>query len=95
MLDAMSLVIRYHIKSEIIGQWLYCFTNQLIGFQLETIGFWYSFKHCAWVFSGKEKEVPAGDESLDEIRGRLGCQPVRVNHEKNSIRKKTTSPITL
>jgi hypothetical protein len=77
MQEAMSLVMRYHVKSEIIGQWLYCFTNQLIGFQLETIGFWYSFKQCAWVFSGTEKETPAGNESLDEIRWRLGCRQVR------------------
>jgi hypothetical protein len=47
MQEATSLVMRYRIKTEIIGQWLYCFTTPLIGFQLETIGFWYSFKHCA------------------------------------------------
>jgi hypothetical protein len=76
MQEAMSLVIRYHIKSEKIGQWLYCFTTPLIGFQLERIGFWYSFKHSVWVFSGTEKETPAGNENLDEIRWRLGCQQV-------------------
>jgi hypothetical protein len=77
MQEAMSLVMRYRIKAEIIGQWLYCFTTPLIGFQLETIGFWYSFKHCAWVFSGREKDGTADDESLDEIRARLGCKRVK------------------
>ena len=38
--EALFLVMRYHIKAEIIGQWLYCFTTPLIGFQLETVGFW-------------------------------------------------------
>jgi hypothetical protein len=75
--EALALVIRYHIKAEIIGYWLYCFTSPLIGFQLETIGFWYSFKHNAYVFSGTEKEGPADDETLDEIRARLGSQLVR------------------
>ena len=69
---ALELVRQYRIKSEVIGQWLFCFTTPLIGFQLEAIGFWYSFKHCAYIFTGNPKEGPADDESLDEIRARLG-----------------------
>ena len=75
--EALALVMRYHIKSEIIGQWLYCFTTPLIGYQLETIGFWFSFKHGAYVYSGGPKEGPADEESLDEIRFRLGSQLLR------------------
>jgi hypothetical protein len=75
--EAISLVIRHHIKAEIIGQWLYCFPSLLIGFQLEAVGFWYSFKHGAYIFAGKPKEGNANDETLDEIRARLGSQQVR------------------
>jgi len=75
--EALALVMRYYIKSEIIGDWLYCFATPLIGYQLETIGFWFSVKHCAYIFSGTEKEGLADDESLDEIRARLGSQQVR------------------
>ena len=75
--EALALVMRYHIKSEIIGSWLYCFTSPLIGYQLEAIGFWYSFKHHAFVYSGAPKELPADDESLDEIRARLGSEQVK------------------
>ena len=75
--EALSLVTRYHIKAEIIGQWLYCFTTDLIGVQLKAIGFWYSYKHGAYVFSGRPKGGPADDESLDEIRSRLGSKQVR------------------
>jgi len=83
--EALALVMRYHIKSEIIGHWLYCFTTPLIGFQLESIGFWYSFKHCAYVYSGREKEYPADEETLDEIRARLGSQQVTGgNYGKNN-----------
>ena len=80
-------VMRFHIKSELIGQWIYCFTTPLIGYQLEAIGFWYSFKHCAYIYSGTPKENIADDETLapqpspkgegsplDEIRARLGNQ---------------------
>jgi len=72
--EASKLAMRYRIKSELIGTWLYCFTNPLIGFQLEAIGFWYSYKHCAYVYSGLPKECIADDETLDEIRTRLGSR---------------------
>jgi hypothetical protein len=75
--EAIALVIRYHIKSEIIGKWLYCFTTPLIGFQLESIGFWYSFKHNAFVYTGNPKEGPASYESLNSIRERLGSKLVK------------------
>ena len=76
MQEAIAFSIRNRIKSEIIGSWLYCFTTPLIGFQLECLGFWYSFKHCAYVFSGFPKDGIANDETLEEIRARLGNQKV-------------------
>jgi len=75
--EALVLVMRNQINSEIIGQWLYCFTTPLIGFQLLCNGFWYSFKHCAYVYTGNPKDGIADDESLDEIRARLGSRQVR------------------
>jgi hypothetical protein len=74
--EAIKLVMSNHIKSEIIGEWLYCFTNPLIGVQLMAAGFWYSFKHGAYVYTDYPKEIYADEESLDEIRARLGCQKV-------------------
>ena len=75
--EALNLVNHYRIKAEIIGQWIYCFTTDLIGVQLLAIGFWYSFKHRAYVYSGRRKGGPADDENLDEIRARLGSRAVR------------------
>jgi len=75
--EALNLVIRNHIKTEIIGQWLYCFTTDLLGFQLLSIGFWYSFKHCAYVYSGRPKDGTADEETLDEIRARLGSSQIQ------------------
>ena len=75
--EALDLVVKNRIKAEVIGHWLYCFTTPLIGAQLETIGFWYSFKHEAYVYSGNPKDGIADDESLDEIRARLGYQPIK------------------
>jgi len=78
MQEALAIVRRYRIKAEIIGEWLYCFPPLLIGIQLLCIGFWFSYKHGACIYSGNEKAGPVDDETLDEIRYRLGSQPVRV-----------------
>ena len=74
--EALALVARHHIKTFIVGEWLYCFTTPLIGFQLESIGFWYSVSHCAYVFSNTEKEGPADGETLAQIKARLGSYKV-------------------
>jgi hypothetical protein len=76
--EAVSLAMQNRIKAEIIGKWLYCFTTPMIGAQLQAAGFWYSFKHCAYVYSGHPKEGPADDETLDEIRARLGTSPIKT-----------------
>ena len=72
--EALSLVSLNRMKAELIGTWLYCFTTDLIGVQLLALGFWYSFKHNAFVYSGRPKDGIADDETLDEIRARLGNQ---------------------
>jgi len=74
--EAASLAVHFRLKTEIIGTWLYCFTTELIGYQLQSIGFWYSYKHLAYVYSGKPKDGIADDESLDEIRARFGSQKI-------------------
>ena len=72
--EALSLVTHNRMKAELIGTWLYCFATDLIGVQLRAIGFWFSFKHNAFVYSGRPKDGIADDETLDEIRARLGNQ---------------------
>ena len=76
MEEAIKLVTANQIKAEIIGSWLYCYTTDLIGVQLLALGFWYSKKHGVFVYSGGTKEPFAGDETLDEIKARLGTQKI-------------------
>jgi hypothetical protein len=78
MEEAMILVTANQIKSEIIGDWLYCFANDLVGVQLLSIGFWYCRKHNAYVYSGDEKQPLAYNETLDEIRARLGNRQLKI-----------------
>jgi hypothetical protein len=74
--EAVLLAMRYRIRSEIIGDWLYCFTSPIIGFMLLGLGFWYSFKHRAYVYSGNERAGKPDLESLDHIRYRLGSHTI-------------------
>jgi hypothetical protein len=75
--EALKLAMCEHIKSEIIGSWLYCYPSPLIAVQLLAVGFWYSKQHDAYIFSGFIKDSFADGETLDEIRARLGCQKVQ------------------
>lgn len=72
MKAAVGLVTAHRLKAELIGQWLYCYADDLVGVQLVSAGFWYSKKHSAYVYSGDHKQPKADDETLDEIRARLG-----------------------
>jgi hypothetical protein len=74
--DAVNLVTHNRIKTELIGQWLFCFTTALIGVQLLALGFWYSHKHSAYVYTGRSKDGIANDETLDEIKARLGTSQI-------------------
>jgi hypothetical protein len=75
--EAIQLVSQHQIKAEIIGNWLYCFTTPLIGFQLEAAGFWHSFKHNAYIYSGCSKEnTTLCSYNLDEIKSILGSVEV-------------------
>jgi hypothetical protein len=47
------------------------------------LGFWFSSKHKAWVFSGRAKKNITSRQSLDEIRANKGSRKVeREEQEK-------------
>jgi hypothetical protein len=74
--DIQKLVASLKCETEIIGTWVYCFAAAETGIRLLAFGFWFSFKHNAYIYSGCPKGGPAGDESLDEIRVRLGSRRI-------------------
>ena len=57
-----------------LGYWIYCFNSKEVREQLKELGFWFSGKHKAQVFSGLPKRLRAGKETLDEIRAKKGSQ---------------------
>ena len=81
--DILEKIINFECEIEIIGYWIYCFNSYEVREQLKDLGFWFTGKHKAWVYSGKAKRNITSRESLDEIRARKGSQKVeREEKEK-------------
>ena len=74
--DILQKIINLDCEIEIIGYWIYCFNSIEVREQLKALGFWFSGKHKAWVFSGKAKKNITSRETLDEIRARKGSQKI-------------------
>jgi hypothetical protein len=88
--DILKKIIDLDCEIEIIGYWIYCFKSYEVHEQLKDLGFWFSSKHKAWVYSGRAKRPRAGKETLDEIRARKGSQKVKKEEqeqEKNNTAK--------
>jgi hypothetical protein len=51
------------------------------------LGFWFSGKHKAWVYSGKPKKGWAGKETLDEIRAKKGSQKIEKEEKEKEKQK--------
>jgi curved DNA-binding protein CbpA len=87
--EILQKIINLDCEIEIIGYWIYCFKSYEVREQLRELGFWFSSKHKAWVFSGRTKKNVTSRESLDEIRARKGSQKVEKEEqeqEKNPLK---------
>jgi curved DNA-binding protein CbpA len=74
--DILQKIINLECEIEIIGYWIYCFNSKEVKEQLKELGFWFSGKHKAWIYSGKPKKNIASRETLDEIRNKKGSQKI-------------------
>lgn len=61
---------------QIIGYWIYVFNGYEIKSDLMKLGFWYSKKHRAWIYSGMKKINHATRMPLYEIKQVYGCATV-------------------
>jgi hypothetical protein len=80
--EVLRKIIPLDCEIEIIGYWIYCFNSKEVREQLKELGFWFSGKHKAWVYSGRAKRCRAGKETLDEIRAKKGSRKVEKEEEK-------------
>ena len=80
--EVLQQIINLDCEIEIIGYWIYCFNSKEVREQLKGLGFWFSGKHKAWIYSGRPKRLRAGKETLDEIRASKGSQKIEKEEEE-------------
>ena len=80
--EILQKIINFECEIEIIGYWIYCFNSKSVKDQLKKLGFWFSGKHKAWVYSGKPKKSIRSKETLDEIRARKGSQKIEKEEKE-------------
>ncbi|GHU66962.1 hypothetical protein FACS189447_08660 [Spirochaetia bacterium] len=84
--DILKKIIDFDCEIEIIGYWIYCFKSYEIREALKGLGFWFSSKHKAWVFSGGNKTRFYSKKTLDEIREEKGSRKVQKS-KKDDVKK--------
>ena len=80
--EILQKIINLECEIEIIGYWIYCFNSKEVKDQLKELGFWFSGKHKAWVFSGRAKKNISSRETLDEIRARKCSQKIEKEEKE-------------
>lgn len=80
--DILRKVVKFNCRVEVIGFWIYCFESKEIREELKALGFWFSGKHKAWVYSGMKKKNWASKKSTDDIRRAWGSSVVREREEE-------------
>ncbi len=85
--DILKKVVHFDMDIEIIGFWIYvreCWSAEAKQ-TLKDLGFWYSSKHKAFVFSGGKKKKIRTRMSIDQVRDLHGSTTVREREEKLQI----------
>jgi curved DNA-binding protein CbpA len=78
-------IMDFNVRIEIIGYWIYAFDSYGYRKELKDLGFWFSKKHKAWVFSGGKKLRTSTRLSTDEVRGIHGSEVIRNREAVLSI----------
>lgn len=80
--DILRAVVHFDVDVEIIGFWIYAFRSYEYRTQLAELGFWFSAKHKAWIYSGGRKRPIRGRHSTDENRAKWGFQKVASEYRR-------------
>ena len=69
------------VRIEIIGTWIYVFQSYEVREYLAGLGFWFSAKHKAWIFSGTRKRRFHTKLTTNQIRQHYGCEVVETEEQ--------------
>lgn len=75
--ELLYKVIRMNVRVELIGSWLYVFDSYHVKDDLKELGFWFSKKHKAWIYSGSPKKRFRSKLTTDDVRARHGSEVIR------------------
>ena len=81
-MEILQKIINLDCEIEIIGYWIYCFNSKEVKDYLKELGFWFSGKHKAWIYSGKAKKNISSKETLDSIRAKKGSHKVEKEEQE-------------
>ena len=77
--DVLNKIMHFEgMKIEIIGFWIYCFESWEYRELLANMGFWFSKKHKAWVYSGTAKKKIRTKNTTADIRNMWGSVEVET-----------------
>ena len=83
--EVLRSILDLNVTIEIIGFWVYCFDAFEVRGQLKGLGFWFSRRHRAWVYSGRSKRAIRSSCSTDAIRARHGSRTVSEREERERL----------
>ena len=75
--EILKQIIHLDCEIEIIGYWIYCFNSYAVYEYLKELGFWFSSKHKAWVYSGGKKNRYVTKATLEQLRQLKGNYKVK------------------
>jgi hypothetical protein len=85
--EVLKKIIYFDCEIEIIGFWIYCFKSKEIREELKTLGFWFSGKHKAWIYSGGQKSRYCTKATTDELRESKGNYKVGKDDKTEQEKK--------
>ena len=81
--EILRKIMHWNITIEIIGFWIYAFESFEARDDLKELGFWFSKKHRAWVYSGSSKRRRPSHMTLDDIRNTHGSETIKRRQEED------------
>jgi hypothetical protein len=84
--NIIKKIIDWNLKIEVIGYWVYAKDSFSYKDQLKDLGFWFSSKHKAWIFSGGNRIAKRVTKmSMDTIKRVHGAVTLRDEQDYQSI----------
>jgi hypothetical protein len=83
--DILAQAMAFNCRIEIIGFWIYAFESLAVKDELRALGFWFSGKHKAWIFSGGVKRRVHTRMSTNDNRAKWGCEVLREKQSDEAI----------